>query len=173
MLIIQRTGKGKFGCGAPRHIVLQRCKLLLPFGFVPAHFRQYKNSQPRAVVGKFHDRYRSLIIFRLGIIGEGRKANPFHAHEQAVCRGCGGAKYQSASRDFIHSGKFQKKLTSPGSSAAEARAAAAWLLRALRALPVPRTAATAPPPKPAIRVERSRMLPAPCRQNRCSGSAYN
>src|SRR5258708_40309178 len=38
-LIVERTGKSEFGRRAPRDLILQRRKLLLPLGFVLVHFR--------------------------------------------------------------------------------------------------------------------------------------
>jgi hypothetical protein len=43
------------------------------------------------------------MVFRPGAIGESRKANTFHAHQQAVRCRRGHAKDKPASRDFIHS----------------------------------------------------------------------
>src|SRR6266851_9635594 len=166
VLIVERTGKSEFGRRAPRDIVLQRCKLLLPRGFALAHFRHGVNTQPGAIVPEFHNLDRGRIVFQFSVISESRQAYTFHTHQQAVCRGSGRAKDQPASRDFIHGSSSRMQLTLPDSSVAVARAAAAWLPRGPRALPVPQTAATVPPPRQAGRFVPSQTLPAPCQQIR-------
>src|ERR1700694_2157395 len=111
VLIVERTGKSEFGRRTPRYVVLQRRELLLPFGFVLPHFRQRINPQLGTIVREFHDLDRALIVFRLAVIGESRKANTFHAHQQAVRSGRRRAEDKSASRQFIYSGTSCKKNT--------------------------------------------------------------
>src|SRR5258708_1365873 len=166
VLIVERTGKSEFGRPTPRDVILQRCKLLLPLGFALAHFRHGVNTQPATIVSEFHNLDRGRIVFQFSVIGESRQANTLHTHQQAVRRGSGSPKDQPASRDFIHGSSSRMQLTLPDSSVAVARAAAAWLPRAPRALPVPHTAATVPPPRPAGRFAPSQTLPEPCQQIR-------
>src|SRR5438094_4252597 len=72
----------------------------------------------------------------------------------------------SASEVFL-----RNDLILQGSLAAAARAAGAWLRRALRALPIRQIAATAPPRKPVSLLALSQTLLARCRQIRCFGFA--
>src|SRR5258706_944887 len=134
MLIIERAGKSELGGSAPRYIVLQWCKLLLPFGLALAHFRQRIYAKPRAIIREFYNLDGARIAFCLVVIGESGKANTFHAHEQAVCPGRRRAKDQSASRDFIHSDKSRTKPILPDSSAGGGRPVGPFL----RPAPAPR-----------------------------------
>src|SRR4029077_6479909 len=145
MLIVERAGKSKLRGSAPRYVVLQRREMLLPFGLALPYLRERINSKPPAIIREFYNLDGASIAFRLVVIGKSRKANSFHAYEQAVRPERRRAKDQYAPRDFIHSVKSRTKLILPDSSAGEARVAAAWLLRVRHVLPAPQRAATEPP----------------------------
>src|SRR5438270_2757153 len=48
VLVVQRSAESPFGRGAPRHVVLEWRKLLLPLVFCLDHPRQSRGCQPRA-----------------------------------------------------------------------------------------------------------------------------
>src|SRR5258707_10109949 len=86
VLIVKRSRVRPLRGGAPRHIELQRVKLLLPLRLALPDFRERHHTEAVSIVGTLHDGHRARIIIRRSFVSQRGKTNTLHAQEQPVSR---------------------------------------------------------------------------------------